>query len=209
MKKFLKVLLIIICVLIVLLMIHFVRNYIIIKDVLVKTKQYEGVTNFYYEIKNTEDDKTAKIYTKNYKKDMISLVEIENGDRSIKIWKDVSNNESVVIFTGKGEALIGTEDTVLEPQIPLFEGNPYVSLISLVYSEKIDGQDCVVIQIGESKWWINKETGLYAKIQSGTQYVDGEESPIVVEYKNWKINQLTDKDVEKPDLTGYKVTENK
>lgn len=208
MKKFLKIALIIVSVLIILLTIYYIRNYIVLRGLFEKIAQYDNVTNFYYEVRNNYSNGAEDVYSKNYRKDMISVLEVKNGERTIIDWRNAETKEVVDLFVAQKTATTRTTTEQYYSYMPTFERSPYVSLISFVYNEEVNGQKCVVIKIGESKWWINKETGLMVKVQSGTVNINGEEKPAIVEYSNWKINQLTDEDVARPNLEGYEVIEN-
>lgn len=53
--------------------------------------------------------------------------------------------------------------------------------------------------------WVNKETGLRVKEYNGTVEKDGVKYDQIIEYKDYKFDELTDEDLARPNLTGYTI----
>ena len=53
--------------------------------------------------------------------------------------------------------------------------------------------------------WVNKETGLRVKEYNGTVEKDGVKYDQIIEYKDYKFDELTDEDLARPNLIGYTI----
>lgn len=201
---FLKAVLILIGILVVIYFIFVMRNYMILNDIREKASTYKDTTNYTYQVKGKLGD-SSSIYTATRKDDIIR-VEIKNEDRedrSIIIWKDLNENEGIISFTSQKTAIIDKADNLISIVSDLpFEFADMnnnidgISFYTLIYSEEYNGKDCYVLSIGTGyKKWVEKDTGLVMKIESG----DNSSTDIL----SVEINNVSD--IYKPDLTGYEI----
>lgn len=201
--KVLKVILIIIGVLVILYFIFAIRNCIIIKDIMEKANNYKDIENYSYEYIGYMDGK-AQSKCKVVSKDGTKRVDIENledPNRSMIIWKDDNTGESIISIPSTKSAQINNVNGVAA-NIPFEYGNiePEVNalgLFALIYSDEYNGKDCYVIRIANDySKWIEKDTGLVLKIESGPNFK--------TEITN--VNTGNIPEIYKPDLTGYNIT---
>lgn len=189
---------IIILILIALYCIFFCRNLIILNNLKTLANQYKDVTNYSYETNNM----TFRI------KDNVLRVELENEqnpDNNIIIWQNRNTNEQILAFPGQNTATRSSE-TMMEVSCRLpftlldlgdvVEG---FALYSLIYTDTVNDKECYVIQVApDLKMWIEKDTGLLCKQESGDGYYS--------EVTNVQINTVDE--IYMPDLTGYQITTN-
>ena len=201
-----KTILIIIGILVIAYFIFAMRNFYILSNILKKAESYKDLTNYSYQVNINNVENEIK-YT--YRaKDGVTRTDINNltmPDRSMIIWDDVSENERIMAFTGKNTAIKtnANEGFQIDGKMPFqFEeditGLSGLGLTALIYSENVQEKDCYVIVLApDYKMWVEKDTGLVVQKQSSKDSIS--------EYVNIELNSVTE--IYKPDLTGYKVTE--
>lgn len=212
-KKILKVILWVMIIFIIMFIINVARNFSILGKVLEKEKAYVSSNNLYYEITNNSD----RNYSKFYKKDGVEMYDMIINKNRIISWRNTNTNEGLRVFPNSKIAIKAESNEMLGFSTPLLvytldeidAYKYYISVSSIIYSEKVDNKECYVIMRDfNNKTWIDKETGVVVKRQSGTvQNANNEKSPLITYYKNWKINELTDEDVAKPDISDYEIKE--
>ena len=80
-------------------------------------------------------------------------------------------------------------------------------LLSNITSEECNEKDCFKIVIGESVYYIEKETGLTIRVVGGRSISeDGEIHKIVSDYQ-YKFDCVTDEDFIEPDISEYEIQE--
>ncbi len=228
MKKALKVLGIILTILIVLVAIYYVvihfdgflnkdnpmtREEVV--ELLEKGKEYP---NYYY----SSEDRWIFGYitgnkTESYKKDNIEKIVVSG---ELYRWTDYNNNENIIIIgehDGKKYASVSNLDN-FEENDESQSGFDY-SLIAdeetfntdfkYLGEKQVDGRDTIIVKVWNKDWvsvdstkfYIDKETGLimrridYAAL--GFIRIDCD--------RNVKMDIVTDKDVQRPDLEGYEI----
>ena len=228
MKKALKVLGIILTILIVLVAIYYVvihfdgflnkdnpmtREEVV--ELLEKGKEY---LNYYY----SSEDRWIFGYitgnkTESYKKDNIEKIVVSG---ELYRWTDYNNNENIIIIgehDGKKYASVSNLDN-FEENDESQSGFDY-SLIAdeetfntdfkYLGEKQVDGRDTIIVKVWNKDWvsvdstkfYIDKETGLimrridYAAL--GFIRIDCD--------RNVKMDIVTDKDVQRPDLEGYEI----
>ena len=209
-KTALKVVFILIFIILLAVALNWTRNYLIMSDILEKMSQYENMQNYAYTISQNTGETTKlavkdNIYKMTYTTDgtekLIAWVNTDT-DEMISAFPEVQRvSYSIHVITVNNpfstEILQGWRDNIL-----------YLALTSFISSENVNGQDCYVInRFQDGKLWVNKETGIKAKAEEGSTIDNGITMPLIVEYTDWKINTITDEDVEKPDLVGYTIIE--
>ena len=82
---------------------------------------------------------------------------------------------------------------------------------NILITPKIPDEDqdknCYVIMMGcNNKTWVNKETGEVLKRQDGIiKSENNKANPAMIYYNNWKINELTEEDMAKPDISSFEI----
>lgn len=208
-SKLFKAILIVIIILIVCYCIFVARNFLILSDIQEKASQYANLTNYSYQTKGTTNEYTSDISCS--KNNDISRLDVEihlntGEERSLITWNNKVTHEEISSFPNEKEAIISNVDddtmTMSEAMFPFqlaLQGDyiKWYSLTALIYSEEYNGKDCYVIQDGpDSKKWVEKDTGLVLKVQTGD---------MITEVVNVEIDTVDE--IYKPDLTGYEITE--
>ena len=133
-----------------------------------------------------------------------------NENRIIK-WRNINTNEGIIISPNSKVAYNVKADEILGFNIPLLvhsineigEYKTYATLSSIIYTDK----NCYVIMMGcNNKTWVNKETGEVLKRQDGIiKSENNKANPAMIYYNNWKINELTEEDMAKPDISSFEI----
>ena len=207
MKKFFKILGIIILVLIILVLIHTLRNYLIISKLQNRISEYSNSTNYHVKSTSTIAENDVHISIDYYKKD----------DKSLQVLQRQAENTVTIKRYGKGKK-INTYIITDENKTMYVESNSiflydkisnqlettelYEKLLrsglSIIYSKKIDGKSCYVVTFFETKLYIDKENGLLAKSVMPFQYFD---------YK-YDFNDVEDSIFVEPDINEYTIQGN-
>ena len=165
----------------------------------------ENYNNYYYK-SYLGDDYTIR----KFKDNKLYIESIDEENKQI-VYQDFSNNEYVGISKEKNTAIVSTLDST---KIIALDKLYYKQLMEIVkntkYSYKFLGTEnhntleCVVISIRDIqdsnyKIWIHKESGLVARYLLTNKL--GEDD---INFE-LKLDCVTDKDVKKPNLDGYKI----
>lgn len=210
-KVFLGIIVIIVA-LAILFLLNFIRNIIIINDIIEKESKFKDSTNYSYSSshhsENNEDDKiTIDIYYKDGKSKMI----LDNGKNEIRVWYDEDTKENIFIAEDAKKASVTTSEFVLGNEVIYFydeENKITYALTSFIVNSKLDGKECYKVTHSNEEIYINKEDGTILKDIDKDVKVDGKKSKTITEYSNWKFDELTDEEMQKPDLTGYTIVNN-
>ena len=223
-KKILKIVGIIILVLVVIFLIHVIKNFIILSTIQEKVAKYYEPTNVHYtltSVKGQQED--------------LSEVYIKDGHDSKTImnhFKDKQGNESKIIqVVTQGERRLYTETKDSKTvkiyhednsnsgmRISVYDGDKIRdSILLLINTEKIDGKDYYVLNgpsdsvlydqnATETKMYIEKDTGLITKITEKVK-VNDEMVEYTYTYK-YEFDVVTDADIAGPDISEYTIKEN-
>ena len=209
-KTALKVVFILIFIILLAVALNWTRNYLIMSDILEKMSQYENIQNYAYTISQNTGETTKLIVKDNIYK----MTYTTDGIEKLIAWINKDTDETIAAFPEIKEVSYSNHIAMIEnPFSPdVIQGWKdnmiYLALTSFISSENVNGQDCYVIdRFQNGKLWVNKETGIKAKAEEGSTIDNGITMPLIVEYTDWKINTITDEDVEKPDLVGYTIIE--
>lgn len=204
-KVKLSVIILIVVLLILLIVgIYYIRNYCIINDIFNKQATFKNYTNYSF---------TTKSYDNNYQpitidyafKDGSYTFKVANNDSSSLTWYNSKSNEMITIsLTEKTATTAIREDFIMIPLPTIGSDKINLTFSSFISSEMVNGKDCYKIVNNESVQYFNKENGTLVKSVSNSD-IDGKETISTVEFSNFEFNKLTDKDVAKPDLTGYTI----
>lgn len=201
-----KAVLWILIVFIVLYIINMVRNVIILSDILEKESIILSSNNIYYE--TTSD---TGMESKFYKKDEIEMFDTKVNENRIIKWRNINTNEGIIILPNSKVAYNVKADEIVGFNIPLLvhsineigEYKIYATLSSIIYTDK----NCYVIMMEcNNKTWVNKETGEVLKRQDGIiKSENNKANPAMIYYNNWRINELTEEDMAKPDISSFEI----
>ena len=212
----LKAILIMIVIVLVLFLINFARNYVIISKLTEKQKELAKNTNYSFITEHYFlDDINDKTIIEHYHKDEKDIL-IKNAENKVIVWSDNKTKEIIFLSPQELKATVQKDNKVgmigNTMPINITKGGiqPEWSFMFFISSETVNGQDCYKIKLtmNETTIWVNKENGMIVKSINGYKIVDGKKHNSVTEWKNLKINELTDEDVAKPNLMGYEVTIN-
>lgn len=201
-----KAVLWILIVFIVLYIINIIRNVIILSDILAKESIILSSNNIYYE--TTSD---TGMESKFYKKDEIEMFDTKVNENRIIKWRNINTNEGIIISPNSKVAYNVKADEIVGFNIPLLvhsineigEYKIYATLSSIIYTDK----NCYVIMMEcNNKTWVNKETGEVLKRQDGIiKSENNKANPAMIYYNNWRINELTEEDMAKPDISSFEI----
>ena len=202
-KKILKVILLIVIVLIIIFAIHVIRNFMIINEISEKQDVLSKSNNYYYVTENNIGSKTEVYY-----KDRISKTVLEQNGSTMVTWVNGNTHETINYFPKTMKANISSNGMLNVSMVTLSDSNTFITaLISSISKDTINGEECYVVKNSTETVYISKEDGRMLKRIGGKAVQNGVETEVTVEYKDWKIDKLTDEDMARPDLTGYDVTE--
>ena len=117
----------------------------------------------------------------------------------------IDDNTNKIAFIKYGEdrdTIVKTMATsIYNNNFPTF--NKFIAILNTsITNEKYYGKDCYKIKIFDTTSWIDKENLLVLKTESNND--DGTDEPSVSLYQ-YEFGTVTNKEVSKPDLTGYKI----
>ena len=191
-----------------------IRKFYLINTYILAMAEYAKSNNYYIEITN---DNVRKI--QQYYKDGKSVAIMTPTDtRMLYTYYDSKTKESIIRFDSDGDkvALVSVTDNKPVPTVQIVQiyGNEMTTwqklltaALSRVRTEEYNGKECYKIETQGMKVWIDKETYLTVGLTSGyMKNSDGTEEPMITNYE-YEFGTVTDEQVAKPDLTGYKVQE--
>lgn len=207
-KKILKIILSITILILIVLAIYFIRNYIIINKIATKQSEFMSATNYSYISElYTGTEKTVIEY---YYKDGININILKRNDLEYEvIWYDENNKEQITMKPNELTASVITTENGFRCSMPsqIVEKNNIdyklnLALRSLISYDEVNGEKCYV-----TKRFLGVTTTIpYVSVENGQVLKLALSNDKSIEYKELKINELTDDDVRRPDLTGYEVT---
>ena len=169
--------------------------------------------NYYYCPSNKGDEHKTEYYIKDN-------VQVTYNDSKISEWCDYNSSEKIWFWGPKGTATIVGEITKPENNQNGYDYSTmtnsefYNNEYEYIGEKKENSRTIIIVKLktkkgflrGEDKYYIDKETGLILGNFNSTKvlfittfYAGGANS------RNVKINVVTDKDIKRPDLTGYKI----
>lgn len=197
-----------------------IRKFYIFNTYMAVTNEYSTKENYKKILIQYEEDEIG-FAVMGYKKGDKTLVKMYSEDNTKTIsYYDKKKQESITkVEVGKDKvAFVKQEDEapVLVSSVAYIESfteisawqNFLLALHSKIVSETYKGKECYKITAYEDlEQWVDKETGLIVRQSGGYyQYKDGTMKRLYHEY-NYQFGIVTDEDVKKPDLTGYKIQE--
>lgn len=214
-KNVLKIALIVIAILLVILIIHTIRNYVIVTDLQNKIAEYNGSTNYHIKSVATENNGTI-VKMDYYKKDGKQVVFMErNVNNEITRISMYNNGERTDTFTETKDSKIAqlNSGTIMSVGIynHLENDSKWQTILGCI-SAKIksvdyNGKECYIVKEFMSsisltsegaETYIDKETGLFVK---------STEADIVNE-RSYEFNMVDDSIFTEPDISQYTLKEN-
>lgn len=214
-KNVLKIALIVIAILLVILIIHTIRNYVIVTDLQNKIAEYNGSTNYHIKSVATENNGTI-VKMDYYKKDGKQVVFMErNVNNEITRISMYNNGERTDTFTETKDSKIAqlNSGTIMSVGIynNLENDSKWKTILGCI-SAKIksvdyNGKECYIVKefmsstsltFEGAETYIDKETGLFVK---------STEADIVNE-RSYEFNMVDDSIFTEPDISQYTLKEN-
>lgn len=210
MKRVLKIIGIIIAILIILFLIHTIRNYVIVTGLQNKIKPYFNSSNYYMKSVTTSNDGTT-VTMDYYKKDNKQVAFLErnlNGEISkISIF---NNGERIDRFFDNANSKVAELNSDVNMTVNLYNGleseskwQTFLSSISAnIKSVNYNGKECYSIKnfmsltslnSEDSETIIDKNTGLLVKLTYGEEQSE----------KEYKFDSVDDSIFMEPDISEY------
>lgn len=201
-----KIILCLIILIVAIIVIHTVKNCIIINKLFSKQQRLKQTKNYYFVSEYyTDYDGNDKAIIKHYHKDGISMLILNDGN--IINWYNENTKENIVIDKKSKEAISNTSEYFLANEIPIYVDksiNKFFKYIFINISDcKINNENCYKIKNGKQVVYISKKDGLVLKVENNVN----KDKLEITEYKNWKLNELKENDLNKPDLTGFTIND--
>ena len=211
MKKILMVLGIIIAILVVIVLVHTIRNYMIITDLQDKISQYADSVNYY--TKSIATVKDGTITMEYYRKDNNQVVFLErNLNGTINKVAMYNNGEKTDTFTQTPDTKIAQLNSGTIMSIGIYnhletENNWQTflgSMFASVKSTNYNGKDCYIIKgfmsstsltFEGAETYIEKDTGLFIKD------IEGE----TITEKEYEFDNVDDSIFVEPDISQYTI----
>ncbi len=214
-KNVLKIALIVIAILLVILIIHTIRNYVIVTDLQNKIAEYNGSTNYHIKSVATENNGTI-VKMDYYKKDGKQVVFMErNVNNEITKISMYNNGERTDTFTETKDSKIAqlNSGTIMSVGIynHLESDSKWQTILGCINAKiksvDYNGKECYIVKEFMSsisltsegaETYIDKETGLFVK---------STEADIVNE-RSYEFNMVDDSIFTEPDISQYTLKEN-
>lgn len=204
-KVKLSVIILIVVLLILLIVgIYYLRNYCIINNIFNKQATFKNYTNYSFTTKHYYNN--SQPITIDYAfKDGSYTFKISNNGYNSLTWYNSKSNEMITISLTEKTATTAIRDDFIILPLPTIGSDKIIpTFLSFISSEMVNGKDCYKVVNNYSIQYFNKENGTLVKSVLKSD-IDSEEAISTVEFSNFEFNKLTDKDVAKPDLTGYTI----
>lgn len=209
-KRILKIIGIVLLIIIVVVLIHTIRNYIIITDLQNKVSKYTGSTNFYTKSISTENG--TKVTIEYYKKDQKEVLKLERDleGKTAKV-TNYNNGERIDTFWDNEEgktAKLNNSTSFMQINIYNFleTDNKWQtflgSITAQIKSVECSGKQCYEVKgflsttsltEKDSKVYIEKDTGLYVKTIGNNRTMERE----------YEFNNVDDSMFIEPDISQY------
>lgn len=205
-KKVLKIIGIILLVLIALVLIHTIRNFIIIRVLQKNFEQYSSSTNYHITSHSVQEDVTTDIdYYKKGGKEAMILNRTKDG-KTIKI-SIYNNGKRIDTFYDADDSKIAKLNSSDEIDLPMSNGLEYesnfqtfmVSMFTLIKKEEVNQKECYLITalLSHEKTYYEKDTGLIIKGILNGQIVE----------KNYEFDNVEDSSFLEPNISEYTLKE--
>ncbi len=213
-SKITTIILLVLAILIVLIVVNFVRNYIILSNLLSLQQENLSANSFEFTCTFYDGDSTmprntviskskdnSKMFIMNQNEFNRTLISIYN-EKTDKTTMIYPANKKFTTDDGNKLVGIGLPAKFNESNIKMY------ALFSLITEENVNSEDCYKINclsiITGDTTYISKEKGYCVRnIMKYTSTDTNKKTTQTTDYSNYHFNSLTDKDFETPDLTDY------
>ncbi len=207
MKLWKKILLVVLALLLVFAILT-LRKYIIITNLINKSKDYIGKTNFVVDSYSLTNDTVT--LTKTYKKDenFLSTHRIYSNNiseiRSLTVYN--KDNEKIgIIQSGEDKIALLNGNIVIGPTgvntISEYDDIKFkipLAFTAKITTEKCNDKDCYLIELSKDyKIWVEKETGIIIRVMD-IEYITN---------RTYTFDIVKDEDIIKPDISDCKIQE--
>ena len=203
-SKITTIILLVLAILIILIVVNFVRNYIILSNLLSLQQENLSANSFEFTCTFYDGDSTMPRNTVISKSKDNSKMFIMNQNEFNRTLISMIYPANKKFTTDDGNKLvgIGLPAKFNESNIKMY------ALFSLITEENVNSEDCYKINclsiITGDTTYISKEKGYCVRnIMKYTSTDTNKKTTQTTDYSNYHFNSLTDKDFETPDLTDY------
>lgn len=192
-----------------------IRNFYIINTHMIATNEYSTADNYkrtMVQYRGNDPYAIITVYRKGDKS--IEKIAVVQDNAKMTQYYDKQKKEAILAFDSRKVAVVeqNTHDrTATVAIIRTFENlsawqNFLLSLRTIITTEEYKGKECYKINIiGYSEIWVDKETGLEIRKYDGySKNSEGIRKSIYNDF-DYEFGTVTDEDVKRPDLTGYKI----
>ena len=148
--KVLVIIAIIIVIIAVIVLINFIRNYVIINDIIEKESKFKDLTNYSYVSEYySSNDENGKTVIEHYYKDGKTKMVVNNNEDRITVWYDEETKENIFLNETTKEATVTSSPFWLGTELLYFneeDNKIYFALTSFITSEKIEVEVCYTLQ---------------------------------------------------------------
>lgn len=216
-EKIIKLILVILLICIVIFVLNVVRKAIIIRSISKEYKEnYASITNFYEKIK--DEYFVTEIWRKDNRAIIKKTYENENNtDKDIEItfidenYKYIIKDDKVTKLNKEESDLPILKNAIFD--VPNFSQALYASLMYDVSSEKVYGEDCYYIECDTTSLLYNminfRKDNITAQsfVNKDTKLVYKEISNTGVRYYKYELNNVTDENVNMPDIEDLELVD--
>lgn len=206
-----EILAIAIAIMAILFIVNFVRNYTIINDIIEKQENIKNSTNYSYTTTMYNTVNEDKVIIKHYYKDGKSKMKFNNGENDVTVWYDERTKENIFLDEKEKQANITSSEFMLGNELPYFRDEAniiYYSMTFFIINSNLNGKECYEIHDSNSISYIDKESGVLLKEVQKNVKIDDKKCESITEYDNWSFEELSEEEMDKPDLSGYTIVNN-
>lgn len=152
-------------------------------------------------------DGTTVTYLKQSSNVNRQMIAYQNPITKEKIIRIDSDGNKVAIISKTEDVLVPVGEISNAFGVMNEKDNFILSLMTRVNTEECNGKECYKISLQGMTVWIDKQTYLVVRISNGKVISgDGTEQDLITNYE-YEFGTVTDEQVAKPDLAGYKLQE--
>lgn len=206
-----EILAIAIAIIAILFIVNFVRNYTIINDIIEKQENIKNSTNYSYTTTMYNTVNEDKVIIKHYYKDGKSKMKFNNGENDVTVWYDERTKENIFLDEKEKQANITSSEFMLGNELPYFRDEAniiYYSMTFFIINSNLNGKECYEIHDSNSISYVDKESGVLLKEVQKNVKIDDKKCESITEYDNWSFEELSEEEMDKPDLSGYTIVNN-
>ena len=213
-KKVLKIIGIAVIIALVLLIIHTIRNYIIIKNLQDKIAEYSNNQNHHIRIVSTQNDGTI-LNTDYYKKDnkKVAFIEREKNGEIIKISMYDNGDTHHTYTDAEDKKIVSLNSGFIEVQIynvaetTSFGQTIYSSIFASIKKVKENGKEYYQLRHTASPYAMSFENDtILVDKETGLMYKNINDISTVV--REYEFNNVDESIFIEPDITEYTIQEN-